>query len=36
MIGEDVEKGLIPDDETLLQEMVEGICYYNAKNYFEF
>ncbi len=36
LIGEDVEKGLIPEDMDLLKEMVEGICYYNAKNYFNF
>jgi len=36
LIGNDVEKGLIPDDEKLLKEMVQGICYYNAKNYFNF
>lgn len=36
LIGEDVEKGLIPYEEELLKEMVQGICYYNAKNYFNF
>lgn len=36
LLGEDVENGLIPYDEELLKEMVQNICYYNAKNYFNF
>lgn len=36
IIGDDVENGLIPDDETLLENMIKDICYYNAKNYFAF
>ncbi|MCW3806357.1 glucuronate isomerase [Plebeiibacterium marinum] len=36
LLGQDVEKGLIPNDMELLKEYVEGICYYNAKNYFNF
>ena len=36
LIGNDVEKGLIPYNEKLLKEVVQGICYYNAKNYFNF
>ncbi len=36
LIGEDVEKGLIPNDMELLKTYVENICYYNAKNYFNF
>jgi glucuronate isomerase len=36
LIGEDVEKGLIPDDEELLRPLIEGISYSNAKNYFDF
>ncbi len=35
-IGEEVEKGLIPDDEELLKMMIEGIAYNNAKEYFKF
>ena len=34
LIGTDVENGLLPDDVNWLGEMVEGICYYNAKKYF--
>lgn len=36
IIGTDVEAGLIPDDKDLLDPLVEGICYTNAKNYFNF
>ncbi|MCG8579660.1 MAG: glucuronate isomerase [Bacteroidales bacterium] len=36
LIGQDVEKGLIPNDMKLLSEYVENICYYNASNYFNF
>ena len=36
LLGQDVENGLIPNDMSLLKEYVEGICYYNAKNYFNF
>ena len=35
-IGEDVEKGLIPDEEDLLKPIIEGISYRNAKEYFGF
>ncbi|MCP4311654.1 MAG: glucuronate isomerase [Bacteroidetes bacterium] len=34
LVGTDVENGEIPDDETLLKPLIENICYYNAKNYF--
>ncbi len=34
MLGEDVKNGLIPNDMELLGNMVEDICYRNAKNYF--
>jgi glucuronate isomerase len=36
LLGEDVKKGLIPDDMNLLGNMVEDICYNNANNYFNF
>ena len=35
-IGELVENGEYPYDERGLEKIVEGICYYNAKKYFEF
>jgi len=34
ILGSDVEAGLIPKDLKLLGQMVEDICYNNAKNYF--
>ncbi len=36
LLGQDVENGLIPNDMDLLKEIVQGICYYNAKKFFEF
>jgi glucuronate isomerase len=35
-VGEEVEKGLIPDEEELLKPLIEGVSYTNAKNYFGF
>lgn len=37
LIGEDVEKGLLPVSEmSRIEQMVEDISYYNAKKYFDF
>jgi glucuronate isomerase len=36
LIGRWAEDGEVPDDMDLLGNMVQEICYYNAKNYFEF
>ena len=36
LIGNDVHNGLLPGDTQLLGEMVENICYFNAKEYFDF
>jgi glucuronate isomerase len=33
-MGEQVDLGYFPEDYQLLGKMVENICYYNAKNYF--
>jgi len=35
-VGEEVEKGSIPDEEELLKPLIEGISYRNAKEYFGF
>ena len=35
LLGTDVENGEIPNEEALLKPLVENICYYNAKHYFE-
>jgi len=36
LLGNDVEKGLLPNDKENLYRMVEDISYNNAKNYFNF
>jgi len=36
ILGNDVENGEIPNDMGLLGQMVENICFNNAKNYFNF
>ena len=36
LLGNDVEKGLLPNDMESLSRMVEDISYNNAKNYFKF
>jgi len=37
LIGNDVENGLLPEEELdFLGQMVENISYYNAKNFFQF
>ncbi|MFN8258095.1 MAG: glucuronate isomerase [Bacteroidales bacterium] len=36
LLGNDVENGEIPNDKELLGKMVENICYYNAKEFFNF
>lgn len=35
VIGEWVEDGEYPDDEKALGKIISGICYYNAKRYFD-
>ena len=36
LIGEDVKNGELPNDMALLGQMVEDVCYNNAKTYFGF
>jgi glucuronate isomerase len=36
ILGRDMQRGLIPDDEGLVGPMVRAICYDNARNYFGF
>lgn len=36
MFGNEMKKGLIPDDEKWVGKIIQDICYYNAKNYFNF
>jgi len=36
LFGEDIEKGDLPNDIEWTGKIVKDICYYNAKNYFNF
>ena len=36
LIGADVEKGELPEDLPQLGQMIQDICYFNARNYFKF
>ncbi|THH41882.1 glucuronate isomerase [Neolewinella litorea] len=36
MFGQDIERGLLPDDRKFIGTIIEDICYNNAKNYFNF
>jgi glucuronate isomerase len=36
LIGRDVVRGELPADLELLGGMVQDICYYNARKYFNF
>jgi glucuronate isomerase len=36
ILGNEIEKGLIPKDIDLIGGMVKDICYFNAKKYFNF
>ena len=35
LFAQDMEKGLIPNDEKWIAEILKNICYYNAKEYFK-
>jgi glucuronate isomerase len=34
LLGDDVERGLVPDDDRLLGPLVEDVCFGNAQRYF--
>ena len=36
LLGEMVTKGEYPEDYDTLKTIVQGVCYYNAKKYFNF
>jgi glucuronate isomerase len=36
LVGTWVEQGEVPFDEELLERVIKGICYHNAKSYFNF
>jgi glucuronate isomerase len=33
VIGQDVVRGELPDDDAILGPLIENVCYFNAKNY---
>ena len=35
LLAEDINKGLIPNDQKLIGGMIEDICYNNAKNFLQ-
>ena len=36
LLGNEIEAGLLPEDESLVGRMIEAICYGNAAAYFQF
>ncbi|MCK5692376.1 MAG: glucuronate isomerase [Bacteroidales bacterium] len=34
LVGQDVENGEIPNEPSLLENLIQNVCYYNAKEYF--
>lgn len=36
LLANEMNRGLIPDDRGLIGEMIKNICYFNAKQYFNF
>jgi glucuronate isomerase len=34
LVGRDVENGEIPNDSSMLENLIKNVCYYNAKEYF--
>ncbi|MDX2190172.1 MAG: glucuronate isomerase [Bacteroidota bacterium] len=36
ILAQDIENGELPNDRKWIGQMVENICYYNAKSYFNF
>jgi len=36
ILGNDIEKGMLPNDTAFIGKVVQDICYYNAKKYFGF
>jgi glucuronate isomerase len=34
LLGDEMEKGILPNDETWIGAIAKDICYHNAKEYF--
>ncbi len=35
LLGEEIERGELPDNETLIGSLIEGVCFRNAERYFD-
>lgn len=36
MLGSDIEKGILPNEDNLLKDLIEKLCYTNALHYFTY
>lgn len=36
IFGKEMEQGILPQDEKWIGEIIQNLCYYNAKNYFNY
>lgn len=36
LLGKDMQQGILPQDEKWMGKIIQDICYYNAKDYFQF
>jgi glucuronate isomerase len=36
LLGDEIEKGLLPNDTKWIGDIVEKVCYLNAREYFNF
>jgi len=36
LVGSEIDKGLLPSDIPLVGNLIQNVCYYNAKKYFRF
>ena len=36
IVGQDVQRGYLPDDRDLLGALVQNVCFFNARDYFGF
>ena len=34
LVGQDVENGEIPNDASMVENLIKNVCYYNPKEYF--
>jgi glucuronate isomerase len=36
LFGKDIQNGELPNDEKMIGKIIQDICYYNAKDFFQF